>query len=113
MKRFVIPGIFIGFLLVFGLEALRLALESPASETNKSATIERSKENMRSKSSHVWYSKKQFDMMQRNRDRFNQAILEDGSIVLYTEMTSTKKLTGLWDDYQYLGKGRWHKVLSN
>ena len=64
-------------------------------------------------SSHVWYSCKQLDWLQGNGRRINQAILEDVSIVIYTELTPTKKPSGVWDDYQYLGEGRWLKVLRN
>lgn len=62
---------------------------------------------------HVWYSEKQLNVSEIINQRINQAILEDSAFVIYTEMTRTEKPSGIWDDYVYLGKGNWHKVLSN
>jgi len=61
---------------------------------------------------HVWYSQKQLDVLEATDQTTNQAILEDGTFVAYTELTRTKKPSGVFDDYIYLGKGRWHKVLK-
>jgi len=60
---------------------------------------------------YVWYSYKQQLIMQSETLNYNLAILDNGSIVVYTELTKTKKPSGVFDDYIYLGRGKGHKVL--
>lgn len=55
----------------------------------------------------VWYSQKQNEVQETH----NSAILEDSSIVVYTELTKSKIPSGKWDDYTYLGRGKWYKVI--
>ena len=62
---------------------------------------------------YVWYSEKQYRHYLKDENKsINQALLEDGNIVIYTELTKKNKPFGAWGDYELLGRGRWHKVLN-
>lgn len=59
---------------------------------------------------YVWFSEKQYQhYFDSKNDDFkpNEALLENGKIVIYTEMTVKDKPSGAWDDYKLLGRGKW------
>lgn len=71
-------------------------------------------------SMYVWYSEKQFQHVYNNemmfsweKDKPNEALLENGNIVIYTELTEKDKPTGNFDDYKLLGKGKWLRVTGS
>jgi len=67
--------------------------------------------NINSELRYVFYSNKQIEgIAEINNYNYNTAILEDSSIVVYTELTRTNKPSGTWDDYVYLGRGEWYKA---
>jgi hypothetical protein len=69
---------------------------------------------------HLWYSRKQKDARlvsnEWRRMRVNIEFdscyyqREDGSIVEITCVSKTEEHGCLWDDMEYLGKGKWHHV---
>ena len=54
---------------------------------------------------HFWYSEKQRQIGLKLREREQTMAKINGEITEYTEATKKKKPAGLWDDYNYLGKG--------
>ena len=57
---------------------------------------------------YFWYSAKQFDMLLHN----NYCQLDNGEVVHYTEMNDKNKPSGKWDDYKYLGHGKYHHTTN-
>lgn len=56
---------------------------------------------------HFWYSDKQFLCTRRA----NIAVVGNDQEVVYTEMTSEPSPSGVWDDYIYVGYGKYSRHL--
>jgi hypothetical protein len=60
-------------------------------------------------SDYFWFSQEQHDnaiLIEGHVSNF--AELNSGKIVEYTEGSSRNKISGEFDDYVFLGQGRWH-----
>jgi len=58
---------------------------------------------------HFWYSEKQAETIQHmGHYHTNYCQLDNGKIVVYTEMANDNHPNGKWEDYKYLGHGFYH-----
>ena len=59
---------------------------------------------------YFFYSRKQNEMCVQPKDKDTYAKLDNGDIVLYSEMRDIDKPFGTWDDYVFLGHGKFHHM---
>jgi len=59
---------------------------------------------------YFWYSEKQKNVMRKRGDPRQKLAKIHGALVEYTECNKRMRLSGLWDDYKFLGKGFIHGI---